>query len=364
MRVLAIAGSCSALLIYLLAGPSTACTSFCMDTPDGPIFGTNLDLSSGKGLVFVNPRGIAKESFRSTPSGRTAKWVSEYGSVTFSLVGREFAWGGMNEAGLVMSTMELMVSELPEPDERVPFDSSALIQHVLDTCGNVEEAIERISHVRLVDDGNSPGHFLVADAAGDCAGLEYLDGKLVCYTGEDLPVRAMANATYAASVAFVRRGVAPQFNPGASVERVGAAADEMENFGSVREASPVDYSLGILTETVVAPRKWWSDWFDEPYTRWSIVFDIARRETHFQTVGSPHVKHLSLGAFDLSCDAPLLMLDVNLELDGNVEEAFAPYDRDVNRKVFRDFCRRSEIEVTAEGTAELMALFESFECAP
>lgn len=194
-------------LINLPAGASHACTSFCMDTPGGPVYGTNMDLFLGQGLVFVNRRGIAKMGYSENTNGETAAWVSEYGSVTFNLVGRELAWGGMNEAGLVVGTMD--------------------------------------------------------------------------------------------------RGVLPQFNPGESVERVAAAAQKIESFGADPGVSAVDYSLGVLTETVVAPKKWWSNWFDEPYTRWSIVFDISRREICFRTVTRPSVRRLSLRAFDFSCEAPV-----------------------------------------------------------
>ena len=82
------------------------------------------------------------------------------------------------------------------------------------------------------------------------------------------------------------------------------------------------------------------------------------------SVRSPAAKHLSLHAFDLSCEAPLLMLDVNAALEGNVEQSFAPYDHDVNMAVFRTLCARYELNVSAEVAVELMRLFESFECAP
>ncbi|MFH1313373.1 MAG: linear amide C-N hydrolase [Candidatus Eisenbacteria bacterium] len=351
------------LLICSQIGPSRACTSFCLDTPDGPVFAANLDLFLGEGLVFVNRRGIAKENIRQSTTGETAKWVSEYGSVTFNLAGRGFAWGGMNEAGLVVSSMELRASEYPEPDERAPFDSGSWIQYVLDTCGSVREAIQIDSIVRLHDDEHSPTPFLVADADGDCAAFEYLDGRFVCYTDESLPVKALANAPYAAGIAFMEQGVIPAENPGRSVERVAAAANKIESFRPDRGVSPVDYSLGVLTETVVAPKSFWSDWFDEPYTRWNVVFDIGRREAHFRTVASPTVRRLSLRSFDLSCEAPLLMMDVNAELEGDVQRSFTPYDHDVNLEVFRTFCDKWGIEVSAEGAIELMRFFESFRCA-
>jgi choloylglycine hydrolase len=148
------------------------------------------------------------------------------------------------------------------------------------------------------------------------------------------------------------------------VERVAAAAYMSESFRPDEGGSPIDYSLHVLTETVVAPKKWWKDWFNEPYTRWNIVFDIAQREVHFRTVASPSVRRLSLRSFDLSCDAPMLMLDVNAKLEGNIDGSFQPYDHDANLKIFRTFCDKWGIEVSKEDAIELIALFESFECAP
>ena len=87
--------------IFLLAVSSWACTSFCMDTADGPVFGYNLDLFiPGDGLVFINPRGVAKQGFpgQAGTTGKKLEWISSYGSVTFNVVGREWANSGMNEA--------------------------------------------------------------------------------------------------------------------------------------------------------------------------------------------------------------------------------------------------------------------------
>ena len=84
MRALIQTGFLCLLLLGPLVGSSNSCTDFCFDTPGGPIFGCNLDLFiPGDGLVFINPRGIAKEGFQESTTGETAKWVSKYGSVTF-----------------------------------------------------------------------------------------------------------------------------------------------------------------------------------------------------------------------------------------------------------------------------------------
>ena len=163
--------------------PLRACTSFCLDTTDGPIFATNLDLTTGDGHVFVNRRGIAKQGYHDNTNGETARWVAWYGSVTFNLVGRELPWSGMNEAGLVMSTMQLMASQCPEPDERPPFGEASLVQYVLDTCATVEEVIAAVAHVRVAQH-ECASHYLATDPSGASVTIEFLDGESAYHTGE------------------------------------------------------------------------------------------------------------------------------------------------------------------------------------
>jgi choloylglycine hydrolase len=194
MRTLGAAVVCGLLLVSSQVAPALACTSFLMDTPDGPIFGCHLDLFiPGDGLVLVNRRGVEKESVHAGTTGETLKWVSEYGSVTFNLAGREFAWGGMNEAGLVVSSMQLAAGEYPKPDERPGVFDGNWGQYVLDACRAIEEVIQTDALLR-VQDKNTPSHYLVSDAYGNSVAVEYLDGEFVHYAGEDLPVKAMSTS--------------------------------------------------------------------------------------------------------------------------------------------------------------------------
>jgi len=340
--------------LCLAAGPARACTDFCMDTPAGPVFGCNLDLFiPGDGLVFVNRRGIAKEGFQPGTTGKTASWVSKYGSVTFNLAGREFAFGGMNEAGLVVGSMELRKSRFPDRDERPGVTGSTWAQYVLDTCGGVDEVMQVDSRVRI-EDSAPPVHFLIADSTGRCVAVEWLDGECVYRTGEDLPVKAMSNLRYERALAAYQRG-GPHWwwsNPGRSAERFADAETRMRTFDPTGGADPVAYAFETLTRVVGAP-----------HTRWSIVYDIPEREVWFRSVRSPALKHMSLRDFDLSCEAPLLMLDVNAALEGEVKDAFRPYDHDVNLALFRTLCARFELDVSAQTADQLMELIEGFECA-
>lgn len=344
------------LLAHPLASSTFACTTFCMDTPEGPIYGANLDLFiPGDGLIFVNQSGMAKEGWQESTTGEKAKWVSQYGSVTFNLAGREFAWGGMNEAGLVVGMMELKAGEFPKPDQRPPLAIGLWAQYMLDTCGNVQEAIKVDEKVRIKDSA-PPIHYLIADAQGDCAVIEWRDGEYLVYTGDDLPLLAMANQRYDRTVAAYERGGSRWWwsNPGRSSERAAAAHDRCESFDAKTDTSAVNFAFGTLVYHVAAP-----------HTKWNIVYDIAKREIWYRSVVSPSYKHISMSAFDFSCGPPLLMLDVNAPLeDGDVEKFFTPYDHEVNLGVFRTLCDRYDIEISAEVSVELMHFFEVFACAP
>ena len=353
MRILVTPLFVCLLLVCSLNDSADACTSFCMDTPDGPIFGYNLDLFiTADGLIFINQRGMAKTGFDAGKTGQVAQWVSKYGSVTFNLAGREWAVTGMNEAGLVLSAMELLASEFPERDERPPLPIGPWAQYVLDTCGTVEEAVKVDAKVRIEDPG-PPVHYLIADAEGHCAAIEWLDGEYTCYVGEDLPIKAMSNMPYGRALAAFKRG-GPRWwwsNPGQSAERFAEAHKRSVNFDPNGDTDAVTYAFGILVNCVPAP-----------HTKWSVVYNIAKREIWYGTVVSRPVKHISFEKLDFACSNPLLMMDVNTPLEGDIEKAFGPYDHDVNLKIFRTLCARYGVEVSAEDASGVVQHIESFKC--
>ncbi|MBW2618151.1 MAG: hypothetical protein JRC92_04690 [Deltaproteobacteria bacterium] len=120
-----------------------------------------------------------------------------------------------------------------------------------------------------VQDETTPSHYLVADADGNCAAIEYLDGRFVCHTGESLPVKAMSNMRYDRALAAFERG-GPRWwwsNPGQSAERFAAAHARNESYDASRDTNAVSYAFGTLTHVVAAT-----------HTKWNIVYDIAKRE--------------------------------------------------------------------------------------
>lgn len=342
-------------LLGPLASPASACTAFIQETPEGTVVATNLDfLVPADGMVVVNRRGISKQNDRTGIDGNRIKWVSKYGSVTFNLVGVGYVWGGMNEAGLVVTMQEEMSAEYPQPDKRPPFDPSVWFQYILDNYATVEEAIAATHSVRMESAYPRPQHCLLADAKGGSAALEYRDGKLVVYTGKTLPVKAIANMPYARAVKAMERGGAPWWwsNPGRSAERVAIAAKRIQNYNPQTDTNTTAHVGNTLVQVA------------DQYTQWSIIFNIQKRKVWFRTTRKESMKYFKFDDIDFSCGAPALILDIHTDLKGNIGKSFQPYTRAANEKLFRTLIGRIGLHVSEEDTASLMRSIEEQKCAP
>lgn len=346
------------LIIWMVAGPllelGNACTSFVQETPSGTILGANLDLQSpAQGIVAVNRRGIAKENLRQGIIGTTLKWVSAYGSISFNVAGRGFPWGGMNEAGLVVSGMRDMKSEYPEPDKRFPFDAGSYVQYLLDTCGSVKDVIHANRIIRPVADDYKPNHYLVADAAGNVGAFEFINGKLAVYQGRNLPVAAMANIPYSRSAWAYQHG-GPKWwwsNPGQSAERVAIAAERIKSYNPAEDTTPMKHIFHTLS--LVA----------NPDTQWQVGYNIQKRKIWFRTNRNWAGKYLSFSDFDFSCGAPLVMLDIHTSKRGHIADAFTPYNHEQNLAVFEIMCARLGIHIPHADAINIMHTYEQFTCA-
>jgi penicillin V acylase-like amidase (Ntn superfamily) len=227
-----------------------ACTSFCLDNGDHCVFGANQDNTIDAGLLFVNQRGVLKTGWDPSTSGEYARWISRYGSVTVVHGGYQMAWAGMNEAGLMFSTMALGETENPAPDETPPLVGSFWAQYQLDNYSTVEQVLASRSQVRIAENVD---HYLFCDRTGECATIEFIEGEMVYHTGETLPVSALANSTYRESLTAWEDGRAVSgvsiysLEPGCCLERAGLEVGDL-----IVAVDGVELSLGTDVRGVFA----------------------------------------------------------------------------------------------------------------
>ncbi len=140
---------------------------------------------------MVNKRGVKKQGMPVDDPVAPPVWVSRYGSITFNQYGRETPMGGMNEAGLVVHQMMLREGVFPSPDNRNPVKNLQWIQYQLDNFSRVEEVIKSNQKIRIQTDEVPGLHYLAADRTGDCASLEWINGKLIVHQGESCHSRCL-----------------------------------------------------------------------------------------------------------------------------------------------------------------------------
>ncbi|UCD64159.1 MAG: linear amide C-N hydrolase [Candidatus Zixiibacteriota bacterium] len=314
------------------AGDSFPCSTFVLQSEGDLVFGRNWDFFSSKGLVVINKRDVAKTAFLAPPENPVS-WVSKYGSITFNQIGKEFPFGGMNEAGLVVETMWLDETVYPAPDERPGIMEVQWIQYQLDNCATVEEVIATHDRLRIArDQSASKLHFLICDRSGKAATVEFLGGRLVSRTGNDLPVAALTNSTYRESLQFRKAydslEPAQQINNTSldSKERFATIARRIRDYRRDNIRPTVEYAFDILGSVTQGK-------FGRHCTAWTVVYDIRNMQIYFKTYENRELRIVSFADFDFSCPAPSLVFDMGNGLTGEVSTKFIAYTPEANRNL-------------------------------
>jgi len=335
---------------------ASACSALSITTNGHTVFGANLDYRDHcRGQVFFNPRGLQKTGLIASTGGTYAEWVSRYASLTFNFVGYQYAWGGMNEHGLTMSTMALPQTVYPPADQRPVVDSGFWMQYILDTCRTVEDVIAADAVVRNI----TVDHYLVADRSGTSVVIEYIGGELVVHTGEELPVSVLTNWFYGRSLDtwLANRGHGNYQRLDGSSQRFCIAADRVSEF----EATDHETTIAFAFETLdrIAGHN-----FSEHASQWSIVFDTENLRAFFRTLGNPEIRYVDLRDFYRYCDTPVQMFDIHNPLSGNVGPAFYDYSAVEVRDHYFWFIDFWETGLSRRWINTLLDHFETFTCDP
>jgi len=330
------------------------CSAFVLANDGHGVFGANFDHTwTDEGLVFVNQRGVVKSSVSGENVHNRTYWTTRYASVTFNLVGYEYAWGGMNEAGLSISTMSLAETRQPPPDERPPLDNGEWVQYILDTCATVEEVIATDSQVRIL----TVDHYLIGDRFGNAATIEFLDGRMVAHAAPNLPVAALTNNTYeelSATWERLRRH-GNYAGQNSSFRRFCLAADRVDGFQSTTDAGAIAYAFDTL-HLVRGER------FSASPTNWSLVFDTKNLRAYYRTSRNSRIRWVDLRSLDLRCGAPVKMIDIHVGGPGEVTDELFDFDTNLNRYHFERFLATWGVNLSPTSISWILNHIEGFDC--
>ena len=323
------------LLVFQIINNSSsmACSAFMLKGKKYCIVGFNENWKSMPGLVFINKRGIKKESLswkqlvsKNRVDEPKINWISQYGSVSFSLLGIDMPCYGVNEKGLFIVELFLDKTYSINDVDKPNMFWGQWIQYQLDNYATIKEVLKNLESSPIIDWWPTfPGsHFFLCDKTGTTASIELIDGKYVVSTGKTMPVPVLCNEQYQKELSDLQQytnfGGAADFDKNTQKwkERFSKAAHLIQDYNQApTNDNPVDYSWNILNS--VTPGVW------------QLVYDVNNKVLLFKSDKGPGIKELNMSTIDFSNKTPVMYLDINVDFSGNVLSKFSEFTSAINR---------------------------------
>ena len=163
---------------------SAGCSAFSASNEKGErIFARNFDFDYAPALLLkTNPTdgyaalSIVNLAFAGYGEGN----LPDDGLINrfLTLAGPYLPFDGVNEKGVAMALLAVPHAEPPQEPGRVMLNTTTAIRLVLDRAESVSQALVLLEGYNLYFSGDVECHFLIADAGGDSAIVEFLDGKM------------------------------------------------------------------------------------------------------------------------------------------------------------------------------------------
>ena len=242
------------------------CSAFYAASDDSRlIFGRNFDMdakNSGSYLVVHTKPAGAYESFSTV----NLKFIGINGAPespddeTSPLLFAPYVpLDGINEKGLSIGVLQLDSAEIQQNDaEKTDMTSTSIIRYVLDHAASTDEAIKIFENCNLHTEGFAY-HYMIGDANGGGAVIEYVDGKLAVKRFKAVDGDALVCAN-----SFVTEEGMKQYG--------GASVDSVRRTEAIRSVLE-DCDFAISTENAMHALYSGS----QTTTRWSRVFDCTSK---------------------------------------------------------------------------------------
>jgi choloylglycine hydrolase len=318
--------------------PADACTRILYETGTKSFMvGRSMDWMEDPGTdLWAFPRGLARDGAAGAGS---IKWTAKHGSVVSSFYNLATV-DGMNDAGLVANALYLVEADYGDASKskKPKLSVGAWTQYALDNFGTVAEAVEALRKEPFVivapdlpGGKKAGGHLALADASGDSAIFEYLDGKLVIHHGTQY--RVMTNSPsydqQLAIDAYWKTVGGLQFLPGTA-----RAADRFARMSWNLSAAAKESDPRLATATTFSLIRAISVplGVSDPErpniaaTIWRTVSDAAAKRYYFESAYSPSIFWVDLEKLKLEPGAKPSKLDLSGRpiLSGEVSDKFAP----------------------------------------
>ena len=300
------------------------------------IVGRNMDWTERMGTkLYAMPKGIKRQGM---VADNPAQWTSKYGSVVAAIWDCAVA-DGMNETGLTANALYLAETQYGDRDSaRLGLSVSLWVQYYLDNFSTVSEAVQatrslQVCPVEIIHRGepaDAPMHVSLADATGDSAVIEILDGKSVIHHGRQYAV--MTNSpTYDEQLILLKQyaglgGKKPLPGTAEAEDRFVRGAYYLTQLPE----DPTSYPEAVAGVLSVIRNMATPIGFVDPVkpnvspTQWRAISDLTNKRYYFEFTNMPNVVWMDLDKLNLRAGVEVQMFDLasDLESSGDVASRF------------------------------------------
>jgi len=264
---------------HAFAGQAWGCSLFAaVGDPEAGVFGRNFDWEFSPALLLFNHPSDGYSSaamvdieYLGFPGDQSSDLTKKpLDEILGLLDAHSIPFDGMNEAGLVVGMAAVPETYVPQDPTRETVDSLGIIRVMLDRAATVDEAVELMHSYNVDFTGQTPLHYLLADASGDSALIEYLDGELSVLRPEGVWLHA---TNFLVSPVDSTSGHCARYDT--------ITAELQSNEGTM----DFDDAMKLLERVA------------QPHTQWSMVYGIDSSEIRVvvgQNYGTVHIFSLEM----------------------------------------------------------------------
>jgi len=167
---------------------------------------------------------------------------------------------GMNEKGFAVALLVVPEAPIDQDETKVSLNTTTAVRLLLDKAATVDEAVELLESYNIYFSGDLACHFLVADALGNSALIEFWDGELQVVTSpEDYQIASNF-------IAYNNLNIGIGYD---EFERYNKVKDTLiSNSGKINEEAAVNLltSIGLKDNDTA-----------DDLLQWSVIYNLTNR---------------------------------------------------------------------------------------
>lgn len=318
-------------------GTAYPCSSFAVSSEDEVLLAKNFDWHFGGGYLVKNPSGVTR---RALPlfGGEPATWTATFGSLTFTQYGAGLPYGGINQRGLAIEMLWLDETVYPSGAPRA-IGELEWIQLQLDTRATVAEVLAGADELSIRPVGGKI-HYVLADASGDRALLEFIDGAARVHRG-GAGALVCTNDTQALSeLAFDKLRSRPLSGSSSRVRYAHLRLD-LDGLADPPSVQRAFAALERVAERGVRYR-----------TQWAAIYELRKARIHVKTLKSGRPFTIDAGALDYRPESGTTFKD----LSGRklATDRFVPLTASAQRALARRNLPKVGIDAQVDAIADFL----------